>query len=191
MRLAIIGHGYVGLVTAAVFADLGNTVYCVGRTKQKIDNLKNGKTPFYEPGLEEVVKRNIKAKRLYFTLSYREAVSNADIIFICVGTPSLENGEADLSQVFNASRSIADTLSGYGVVACKSTVPVGTNLKIKQLISQRFEKNKKFVDFDVASCPEFLREGTALSDTLHPDRIVIGTESKKAENKLIELHKPI
>lgn len=191
MRLAIIGHGYVGLVTAAVFADLGNTVYCVGRTKEKIDNLKKGIMPFYEPGLEEVVKRNVKAKRLFFTLSYQEAVPGSDIVFICVGTPSKGNGEADLSQVFKASQSIADTLSGYAVVACKSTVPVGTNLKIKQLISKRFENNKKFIAFDVASCPEFLREGTALSDTLHPDRIVIGTDSKKAEKKLIELHKPI
>lgn len=191
MRLAIIGHGYVGLVTAAIFADLGNTVYCVGRTKEKIDNLQKGIPPFYEPGLEEVVKKNIDSKRLFFTLSYKEAVLQADIVFICVGTPSKENGDADLSQVFNSAGEIADNLAGYTVVACKSTVPVGTNLKIKEHITKCFEKTNNPSDFDVASCPEFLREGTALSDTLRPDRIVIGTETNKAMEKLVELHKPI
>ncbi len=183
MTLSIIGHGYVGLVTAAVFADLGNTVFCLGRTKKKIDNLKKGLMPFYEPGLEELVKRNTKAGRLRFTLSYAEAISPSKVIFICVGTPSKANGEADLSQVFKSVDSIADYLSKDSIVACKSTVPVGTNLMIKNRLN-----NKKI---DIASCPEFLREGTAISDTLRPDRVVIGSENKKVENLLLELHKPI
>ncbi len=187
MRLTIIGHGYVGLVTAAIFADLGNTVYCVGRDSKKIEQLKRGIMPFFEPGLEEVVKRNIQAKRIYFTVSYSQAIPNADVIFIAVGTPSKSNGEADLTQVFKASKTVAKNLNGYTVIGCKSTVPVGTNYKIKELI----RKMNRNAQFDIASCPEFLREGTALSDTLHPDRLVIGTESKKAERLLLELHKPI
>ncbi len=179
-------------MTAAVFSELGNSVYCVGRTKKKIDNLKNGIMPFYEPGLAEVVKRNVKAKRLNFTLSYQEAVRETDIIFICVGTPSKENGETDLSQVYSAASEIGKNLKGYTVVACKSTVPVGTNLKIRELIKKiSTKKLNNSIKFDVASCPEFLREGTALSDTLHPDRIVIGFESEKAGKILLELHKPI
>lgn len=192
MRLAVIGHGYVGLVTAAVFADLGNTVYCVGRTKEKIEKLKKGIIPFFEPGLAEVVGRNIKANRLHFTLSYKEAISNTNIVFICVGTPSKNNGQADLTQVFKAAEGVAENLSGYTVVACKSTVPVGTNLKIKKYIRAILTKHgRNNIDFDVASCPEFLREGTALLDTLHPDRIVIGTQTEKACRILLELHQPI
>lgn len=187
MTVTVVGHGYVGLVTAAVFADLGNTVYCLGRTEEKIENLKRGKIPFFEPGLEEVVKRNIVAKRLYFTLSYKEAIPPSDVIFICVGTPSKSNGEADLTQVYKAADSIAQNLNDYTVIACKSTVPIGTNYKIKS----RMLRIKNNANFDIASCPEFLREGSALADTLHPDRIVIGVESKKAEELLLELHKPI
>ncbi|MCL5675866.1 MAG: UDP-glucose/GDP-mannose dehydrogenase family protein [Patescibacteria group bacterium] len=188
MKLAIIGHGYVGLVTAAVFADLGNTVWCVGRTPEKIEALKNGISPFYEPGLEEVVKKNVVAKRLIFTLSYSDAVRDAEIIFICVGTPSLANGEADLSSVFAAAGEIGKNLSGYAVVACKSTVPVGTNREVEKVINAVKLKN---VQFDIASCPEFLREGTALHDTLNPDRIVIGADTQKAKDALLRLHEPI
>lgn len=192
MVVTIIGHGYVGLVTAAVFADLGNTVYCVGRTLEKIEKLKKGIAPFFEPGLTEVVKRNIEANRLHFTLSYEDAVPGADVVFICVGTPSKDNGEADLTQVFNAAASIAKNLSKYTVIACKSTVPVGTNFKIKEHIKKILvENSKNNIEFNMASCPEFLREGTALSDTLHPDRIVIGIENKKTESLLLELHRPI
>lgn len=187
MRLAIIGHGYVGLVTAAVFSDLGNTIYCVGRTREKIEALNNGIMPFFEPGLEEVVKRNIAAGRLKFTLSYGEAIVGAEIIFICVGTPSASTGEADLTSVFTAAESISKHIKDYTVIACKSTVPVGTNKKVQELISGKTNKR----NFDIASCPEFLREGTALSDTLNPDRIVIGTETIKAQKVLIKLHEPI
>lgn len=188
MTIVVIGHGYVGLVTAAIFADLGNTVWCVGRTKEKIEKLRQGKILFFEPGLKEMVKRNLKAGRLKFTLNYGQAIPPAKVVFICVGTPSLDNGEADLSQVFSAATSIAKTLSGYTLVVAKSTVPVGTNEKLRKII----EKHKKRgVKFDVASCPEFLREGTAIADTLHPDRVVIGTDCQKAQKILLELHKPI
>jgi UDPglucose 6-dehydrogenase len=189
MVISVIGHGYVGLVTAAVFADLGNTVWCVGRTKEKIENLKKGITPFFEPGLEEVVRKNLDAGRLKFTLSYNEAIPPAEIIFICVGTPSLNNGEADLSQVYSVAEEVGRNLKGQTkVVTVKSTVPVGTTNKVAEIIKK---SAKKEVSFEIAFVPEFLREGTALSDTLHPDRIVIGTESSLASKVLIELHKPI
>lgn len=188
MTISIIGHGYVGLVSATVFADLGNTTWCVGRHKEKIEKLKKGIMPFYEPGLEEVVKRNVKAGRLKFTTDYHKAIPVSDIVFISVGTPPKDDGNADLSQVFAASLEIAKNLDGYTVVVTKSTVPVGTNKKIVEVIKR--EKSPK-ANFDIASCPEFLREGSALSDTLNPDRIVIGTDSEKAKNLLVELHKPI
>ncbi len=188
MTIAFIGHGYVGLVTAAVFADLGNTVWVVGRTKKKIDLLRKGQTLFYEPGLAEVVKRNVLAKRLLFTLDYEEAVKPSDVVFIAVGTPPKSTGEADLTEVFNAARDIARNLVGYKVVVTKSTVPPGTNRKVGEIL----EKNKpQGSSCAIASCPEFLREGTALSDTLHPDRVVIGTTSDRAQAKLLELHKSI
>ncbi len=188
MTIAFIGHGYVGLVTAAVFADLGNTVWVVGRTKEKIEKLKKGIAPFYEPGLAELVKRNVEAKRLIFTLEYKEAVVASEIIFICVGTPSKANGEADLTSVFNAAESIGKSLVGYKVVVTKSTVPPGTNRKVTDILSKVKPEGSSFA---IASVPEFLREGTAISDTLHPDRVVIGTSSDRAQALLIELHKPI
>ncbi|OGH20128.1 MAG: UDP-glucose 6-dehydrogenase [Candidatus Levybacteria bacterium RIFCSPHIGHO2_02_FULL_37_13] len=188
MTITFIGHGYVGLVTASVFADLGNKVWVIGHTKEKIENLKKGIIPIYEPGLAEIVERNIKAKRLLFTLDYKEAIPESKIVFIAVGTPPKENGEADLSVVLDVAKKIAKHLGRYTVVVTKSTVPVGTYKKIKTII----EKDKLGTSsFDVASIPEFLREGQAISDTLHPDRIVIGTESQKAQDLLVELHKPI
>ncbi|MCL4353077.1 UDP-glucose/GDP-mannose dehydrogenase family protein [Patescibacteria group bacterium] len=188
MTITFIGHGYVGLVSASIFADLGNKVWVVGHTKEKIENLKKGILPIYEPGLEEIVKRNVKAERLLFTLDYSESVPASDVIFIAVGTPPKQNGEADLSVVFEVAEKIAVHLSGYSVVATKSTVPVGTNRKIKAII-EKFKKEK--ATYDIASVPEFLREGQAIADTLHPDRIVIGSESKKARDILKELHKSI
>jgi UDPglucose 6-dehydrogenase len=188
MTIAFIGHGYVGLVTAAVFADLGNTVWVVGRTKEKIEMLKKGIATFYEPGLSELVKRNVDAGRLKFTLSYKDAVVFSDIIFICVGTPPKQTGEADLTNVFASATEIGKNLVGYKVVVTKSTVPPGTNRKISEIL----EKAKPSgASFSIASCPEFLREGTAINDTLHPDRVIIGTTSERAKNVLIELHKPI
>lgn len=188
MTVTFIGHGYVGLVTASVFADLGNTVWVVGRTKEKIDNLKKGITPFYEPGLEELVKRNVTAKRLLFTLDYKEAVVQSEILFICVGTPPKPSGEADLSSVFEAAESIGKNLVGYKVVVTKSTVPPGTNRKVDEILAK---VKPAGASYSIASCPEFLREGTAISDTLNPDRVVIGTTSERAKQLLIDLHKPI
>jgi len=188
MTITFIGHGYVGLVTAAVFADLGNTVWVIGRTKEKIDNLKKGIIPIYEPRLEEMVKKNLKAGRLLFTLDYKEAIPESKVVFIAVGTPSREDGEANLASVFEVAEKTGKNLDGYTVVVTKSTVPVGTNKKIREIIEKA--KPQK-AEFDLASTPEFLREGQAISDTLHPDRIVIGTDSKKAEQILVELHEPI
>ena len=188
MAITFVGHGYVGLVTASVFADLGNTVWVIGHTKEKIENLKKGILPIYEPGLEEIVKRNVKAKRLLFTLDYKESIPNSDAVFIAVGTPPLSSGEADLSVVFEVAKKIGENLEGYTVVVTKSTVPVGTNKTTKEIIAAAKPEKAKF---DVASIPEFLREGQAISDTLHPDRIVIGTDSKPAEKLLVELHKSI
>lgn len=188
MTISVIGHGYVGLITASVFADFGNTVWVVGRTPEKINNLKKGITPFFEPGLEEMVKRNVNAGRLKFTLEYKDAIPPSEVIFICVGTPPKETGEADLSFVKAASGQIGKYLDGYSVVVIKSTVPLGTNREIAKLLNKI--KPKKAV-FDSASCPEFLREGSAISDTLYPDRIVIGTDSERARDLLLQLHKPI
>ncbi len=188
MTITFIGHGYVGLVTAAVFADLGNTVHVIGRTKEKIDNLKRGIIPIYEPRLEEMVKKNLKAGRLLFTLDYKDAIPDSKVVFIAVGTPSKEDGQANLSSVYEVAEKVGKNLDGYTVIVTKSTVPVGTNKKIREIIEKA--KPQK-AEFDLASTPEFLREGQAISDTLHPDRIVIGTDSKKAEQTLVELHEPI
>jgi UDPglucose 6-dehydrogenase len=188
MTITFVGHGYVGLVTAAVFADLGNTVWVVGRTKEKIDKLKKGIAPFYEPGLSELVKRNVDAGRLIFTLDYKEAVKPSSIVFICVGTPPKTTGEADLTSVFAASESIGKALTGYKVIVTKSTVPPGTNQKVAEIMTKFKPEGASFA---IASVPEFLREGTAINDTLHPDRVVIGTTSERARDLLRELHKPI
>lgn len=188
MTITFVGHGYVGLVSAAVFADLGNTVWVIGHTPEKVKNLKKGIIPIYEPGLDDLVRRNVKAKRLLFTLDYDLSIPKSDVIFIAVGTPPKENGEADLSVVFEVAEKVGKHLDGYTVVNVKSTVPVGTNRKVQKLIEQVKPEAAKF---DIASVPEFLREGQAISDTMHPDRIVIGTEEKRAEDLLVELHKPL
>lgn len=188
MTIAFIGHGYVGLVTAAVFADLGNTVWVVGRTKEKIEKLKDGIVPFFEPGLSELVKRNISAGRLFFTLDYEEAVQPSEVVFICVGTPAKSNGEADLASVFDAVKKIGKSLVGYKVIATKSTVPPGTNRKISDVLNKYKPEGASFA---ISSVPEFLREGTAIDDTLHPDRVVVGTTSDRAEKILLDLHASI
>lgn len=189
MKVTFIGHGYVGLVTAAVFSDFGNEVYVIGRTPGKIEKLKRGIIPIYEPGLKELVKRNLEAGRLKFTLDYKKPISASDVIIIAVGTPSSVNGEADLSSVFDVAKNLARYLKpGFTVLATKSTVPVGTNRKISQIISKFKPKN---ADFAIASIPEFLKEGTGIEDTLKPDRVIIGVEDKKAEKILKDLHEPI
>ncbi|HVZ12342.1 MAG TPA: UDP-glucose/GDP-mannose dehydrogenase family protein [Patescibacteria group bacterium] len=187
MKITFVGHGYVGLVSAAIFADLGNTVSVIGHTPETVEKLNQGKVHIYEPGLDEIVKRNIDAGRLKFSLDY-DSVPEAEIIFTAVGTPPKESGEADLSTVLEVAKKIGENLSGYTVVVTKSTVPIGINKKIKEVIEK--VKPEK-AEFDMGSCPEFLRQGSAISDTLNPDRIVIGTESKRAEEILIELHRPL
>lgn len=188
MTITFLGHGYVGLVTAAVFADLGNKVWVIGHTPEKVENLKKGILPIYEPGLEELVIRNVKAGRLLFTLDYQPAIPESDVVFIAVGTPPKPTGEADLSVVFQVAEEIGKNLDGYTVVITKSTVPVGTNYKVKEII-EKVKPGK--AEFDIASCPEFLREGQAIGDTQHPDRVVIGSDTQRAEDMLVELHKPI
>ena len=186
MTITIIGAGYVGLVTAAVFADLGNKVYCVDVVKNKIDELKRGKIPFFEPLLADYIKKNLNEKRLFFTTSYSESVPKSTTVFICVGTPPKTNGEADLSFLFSAVRQTAKNLSGYTLITIKSTIPIGYEDDLEETV-KKYAKEK----FEFAASPEFLREGTAIEDTLHPDRIVIGTTSKKAQKMLLELHAAI
>lgn len=185
MKISIIGTGWVGLVTAAIFADFGNEVVGIDIDQGKIDSLKEGKVPFFETALEELIKRNLKANRLKFTTSYEEEVPESDVIFICVGTPSNSDGEADLSSVFNATKKIAQNLKGYTVVVGKSTIPVGTGEKLIELINQY--KDQK-ATFDWVANPEFLREGTAIEDSLHPDRVIIGSQSQKATEIMLKLH---
>lgn len=188
MKVAMIGTGYVGLVTGTCFAELGNEVICVDNDVEKIDKLKKGIIPIYEPGLDEMVKKNTQEKRLSFTDKIEDAVRMSDIIFIAVGTPPKENGEADLSNVEKVSATIAEVMTDYKLIVEKSTVPVNTGKWIKKTVNLR---NAKGIDFDVASNPEFLREGSAINDFLYPDRIVIGVESERAKDILEKLYKPI
>ena len=189
MTITFIGHGYVGLVTACVFADFGNNVWVIGHTQEKIDRLKSGDPIIYEAGLKELLQKNLKANRLHFTLEYDKAVSESDIVFIAVGTPPSTTGAADLSAVFKVAEDIGTHLKkGFTVVSCKSTVTIGTNNKIANIIKS---VKPKEADFAVASCPEFLSQGSAVQNTMHPDRVVIGSDSKEAISKLLELHKPI
>jgi len=184
----MIGHGYVGLVTASIFADAGNKVNVIGRTPEKIQKLKSGDPLIFEPGLEEILDRNLKNGNLNFTLSY-DSIKDSKIIFIGVGTPSQKDGSADLSQVKVVAKKIAQNLGDdFTVISCKSTVPVGTNKEVDKIVKDNAPKGASYA---VASCPEFLREGTGVTDTLYPDRVIIGSESKKAVDVLLELHKPI
>lgn len=189
MTITLVGHGYVGLVSACVFADLGNKVYVIGRNQEKLDKLKSGDPIIFEPGLEELLKKNLAAQRLIFTTSYEDAIPESEIVMIGVGTPPTETGEADLTSVLAVAEGIGKNLGDhYTVVSCKSTVPVGTNRKIEAVING---VKKDSAEFEVASCPEFLREGSALGDTFHPDRIIIGSDSQKAIDLLLKLHEPL
>lgn len=188
MKIGIIGAGHVGLVTGACFAHLGHHVACVDNDPRKIRLLKKGKSPIYEPGLEEMVKEGLKEKKLSFTGRIAEAVRRAEVLFVCVGTPPKENGEADLTAVENVSREISKCMTDYRLIVDKSTVPVQTGDWVYKTIKAN---RRRHVEFDVASNPEFLREGSALQDFLKPDRIVIGVESKRAEKILREIYRPI
>ncbi|TRZ96152.1 UDP-glucose/GDP-mannose dehydrogenase family protein [bacterium] len=188
MRISIIGSGYVGLVSGACFAELGHRVLCVDNNRKKITSLKKGIIPIYEPGLDKLIASNIKKKRLGFSSSIKEAVQKSEIIFIAVGTPALENGEADLTYIENVARNIALNMDGYRLIVEKSTVPVETGEWVKKTISTHIRHK---TEFDVASNPEFLREGVAINDFMQPDRIVIGVESKRAKDLLLKLYKPL
>jgi len=188
MNVAIIGSGYVGLVSGACFAEFGATVTCIDVNREKIDALCAGVMPIYEPGLSDLVARNVAAKRLCFATDYDPAISAAELVFIAVGTPTRRgDGYADLVYVYEAARQIARHLSGYSVVVDKSTVPVGTARQVARIIR---EENPD-ADFDVASNPEFLREGAAIGDFMRPDRVVLGVESERAEKLLRELYRPL
>ena len=188
MKISVIGTGYVGLATATVFAELGNDVIGADIDKDKIDKLNNGIMPIFEPGLQELVERNVKEKRLRFTHNNKEVIGHGDVIFICVGTPPKDNWEVELKYVENVALEIAQNIRSYKVIVHKSTVPVETGDKVKKIIKDNIKEN---VDFDVVSNPEFLREGTAIEDTLEPDRIVIGADSKKAIDIMKKLYSPI
>jgi len=195
--VAIIGTGYVGLVSGACLADFGNTVTCVDIDKTKIERLKNGEIPIYEPGLENVVMRNAQAQRLRFTDSLPDAAAHSEVIFIAVGTPPSEDGSADLSYVENAARAVGRVMTAYKVVVDKSTVPIGTARKVKRWIGEeiaaRVERGElaENVGFDVVSNPEFLREGAAVHDFTHPDRIVIGAETERARGVMKEVYRSL
>ena len=185
MNICVVGTGYVGLVTGAVFADLGNDVICVDKDREKIEGLRRGRMPIYEPGLEEMVNRNVADSRLAFTTDLREGVRKSEIIFIAVGTPAKANGETDLSAVDEVAQGIARAMDRYKVIVNKSTVPVGTGDLVREII---LRNQPTPVEFDVVSNPEFLREGSAIEDTLRPDRIVIGAPTQQVAMTLLELY---
>ena len=188
MKLCMIGTGYVGLVSGVCFADLGNDVICVDKDEDKINKLKKGIIPIYEPGLEELVKKNYKSKKLSFTSNISEAIKKSNIIFICVGTPTKKNSNAaDLSQIFNVAKEISKNIKSFKIIINKSTVPVTTGDEVEKIISKKV--NKKL--FSVVSNPEFLREGDAVRDFIYPDRVVIGTSNKKTNKVLKSLYSPL
>ncbi|WP_020619911.1 UDP-glucose dehydrogenase family protein [Paenibacillus daejeonensis] len=186
MRITVIGTGYVGLVSGVCYAELGHQVVCVDKDMDKIRLLREGGVPIYEPGLKELIASNTAAGRLTFSADLEAAMPEAEIVVIAVGTPPLASGEADMTYVETAAREIAYTLNGYKIIVTKSTVPVGTNERIQSLIAKGTKQ-----PFDVASVPEFLREGSAVHDTMHPDRVVIGAESPQAVERLTALHQPL
>ena len=190
MNIAIVGTGYVGLVTGACFADTGVNVTCVDVDEKKIAELKQGKMPIYEPGLDELVTKNYAAGRLHFTTSLEAVLNEQDIIFSAVGTPPDEDGSADLKYVLQVARTIGRNLNKYVVVVTKSTVPVGTAVKIRDVINEELDKRGVQIDFDVASNPEFLKEGSAIKDFMSPDRVVVGVDSERAKRLLTRLYKP-
>lgn len=190
MIAVIVGTGYVGLVTGTCFAEMGIDVVCVDIDKDKIDNLNKGISPIYEPGLDELIEKNVAKGRLRFATKLSESIENADVIFSAVGTPPDEDGSADLKYVLDVAKEIGQNINHYCLVVTKSTVPVGTAQKVKNTIQKELDKRGEKIDFDIASNPEFLKEGNAVSDFLSPDRIVVGVESEKAEKIMSRLYKP-
>ncbi|MDR0566062.1 MAG: UDP-glucose/GDP-mannose dehydrogenase family protein [Prevotellaceae bacterium] len=190
MKISVVGTGYVGLVSGACFAETGITVTCVDVNQAKIAALNAGEIPIWEPGLDDLVRRNVAKNRLRFTTSLGDSLAAADAVFIAVGTPSGEDGSADLSYVLQVASEVGKLLNRYLVVVTKSTVPVGTSQRVKQAVQKELDARGLQVEFDVASNPEFLKEGNAIEDFLKPDRIVIGTESKRAQELMEKLYKP-
>lgn len=190
MNIAIVGTGYVGLVTGTCFAETGANVYCIDTNADKIEGLKKGIIPIYEPGLEDMVLRNVKAGRLHFSTSLVECLDEVSIVFCAVGTPPNEDGSADLSYVLDVARTIGACMNQYVLVVTKSTVPVGTAKKVKAAIEEELRKRGAAIEFDVASNPEFLKEGNAINDFMTPDRVVVGVESERAKNLMSKLYRP-
>lgn len=190
MNIAIVGTGYVGLVSGTCFAETGANVVCVDTDDRKIDSLKKGEIPIYEPGLEEMVLRNVKAGRLGFTTSLESCLNDVSIVFTAVGTPPNEDGSADLRYVLDVARTIGKHISRYILVVTKSTVPVGTAKKVKAVIEEELQKRGVEIEFDVASNPEFLKEGNAIKDFMTPDRVVVGVESERAKELMSKLYRP-
>ena len=190
MKVAIVGSGYVGLVTGTCFSEVGIEVTCVDIDKNKIDNLNKGIIPIYEPGLEEMVHNNVKKGRLHFTTSIAEALKDCEVLFSAVGTPPDEDGSADLQCVISVARDCGRHMQDYLLIVTKSTVPVGTAKKVRQAVQEELDKRGVTIAFDVASNPEFLKEGAAVDDFLKPDRIVVGLESKRAEDLMKSLYRP-
>ena len=190
MKIAIVGTGYVGLVTGTCFAEMGVEVFCVDIDRQKIENLRNGVVPIYEPGLEEMVIRNHEVGRLHFTTDLTEVLDQVEIVFSAVGTPPDEDGSADLKYVLDVARTIGRAMNKYLLVVTKSTVPVGTARRIRQTIADELDRRGVTIDFDIASNPEFLKEGAAVKDFMHPDRIVVGVESDRARRLMEKLYHP-
>ena len=187
MKICMIGTGYVGLVSGACFADLGNNVWCVDKIKEKIDMLNDGEIPIYEPGLKEIVGKNYDSGRLKFTTNLSYAVRESDLIFICVGTPTSKDGSANLNHVYNAAKDIANNINKFKIIINKSTVPVCTGDEVEKIIAKKVKRN----NFEVISNPEFLREGDAIRDFRYPDRIVIGLNNKKIIKKIRDLYDPL
>lgn len=190
MNIAIVGTGYVGLVSGACFAEVGINVTCVDIDKQKIDNLKNGIIPIYEPGLDELVSRNVKENRLKFTTDLASCIDAVDVVFSAVGTPPDEDGSADLKYVLEVARTFGRHINKYAILVTKSTVPVGTSKKIKAVIEEELQKRGENIPFEVASNPEFLKEGAAIKDFMSPDRVVIGVESERSRKVMERLYRP-
>ena len=190
MKVVMVGTGYVGLVSGTCFAEMGVNTVCVDIDTKKIENLKKGIIPIWEPGLDDMVKRNTDAGRLSFSCRLKDSIQGADACFIAVGTPPDEDGSADLQYVLAVAREIGQSLSNYMVIVTKITVPIGTSEKVRLAIAQELASRKSDIEFDVASNPEFLKEGDAIDDCMHPDRIVIGTDSERARDVLNRLYKP-
>ena len=190
MNVAVVGTGYVGLVSGACFADTGANVTCIDVDAKKIERLMNGEIPIYEPGLDQLVMKNVKAGRLKFTTSLADVINDQEIVFSAVGTPPDEDGSADLKYVLQVAKTVGETINKYVVVVTKSTVPVGTAKKVRQAIQDELDKRGVNIPFDVASNPEFLKEGNAIKDFMSPDRVVVGVESERAKKLLTRLYKP-